>query len=94
MRMDPLRATSGTGWLTRCAYPQRVHTLCVDVPVDFLSTPFVPTMVGAFEWQGGRNVEHTQGSTHDAPGVHGIMTVVNGDTIRCVLDTRTLRGPT
>jgi len=92
--MDPPRAEAGMGRLTHRAHPQRVHPLHMNVPMDALSTPFVTTTVGAFAWQGGRNVEHTHGRTHDAPSVHGIMALIDQDTIRCVLDTRTLCGPT
>ncbi len=42
MRIDPLRAESGTGCLTRRAHPQRVHMRRVDVPMDDLSTRVVP----------------------------------------------------
>ncbi len=94
MNMYLPRVESDTGQRPRCAHSHCVHTLHMNVPMDALSTPFVPTTVGAFEWQGRRNVEHTHGSTHDAPGVRGIMPLINQDMIRCVLDTRTLRGPT
>ena len=94
MRIDSLWAESGTGCFTCRAHPQRIHPLRLDVPVDDLSTPLVPTMVGTFDRQGGRNSENTWGRTHDAPGVRGIMPLIDPDTIRFVLDTLTLRGPT
>ncbi len=94
MRMDSLRAESGMGRRTRCAHRHSVHTLRVDVPVDDRSTRVVPFTVGVFDRQEGRNVKTTWGSTHDAAGVHGIMPVITGDTIRVVRDTRTVRGTT
>ncbi len=62
--------------------------------MDDLSIRVVPTTVSSFDQQGQRNVEHTHGTTHDAPGIGGIMPVMNQDTIRCVLRKLSLRGPT
>lgn len=79
---------------TRHAHAHRVTTLRVDVPVDDLSIPCVPTTVGSFDRQGGWNSKSNWGGMHDALGIGGIMPVINQDTIRFVLDKLNVRGPT
>jgi hypothetical protein len=44
--------------------------------------------------QMGRTVEHTNGRTHTASGIGGIMPVINGGQIRFVLRKLNGRGPT
>ncbi len=58
MRMYVLRAGSGMGRLTRRAYPHSVNTLRLNVPMDSLSTPYVPTTVSGWDRQGGWNFKN------------------------------------
>ncbi len=44
--------------------------------------------------QVGHTVEHTHGRPHDAPGIGGIMPLINWDQIRFVLRKLKVRGPT
>ncbi len=70
--------------LTRCAemYPwPSFHRLRSDP-------------AGSFDRQGGWNSKSNWGGTHDAPGIGGIMPVINQDQIRVVLDKLNVRGPT